>query len=77
MYKLDLKAEELEIKMPTSIGSYKKQKNARKTSTSASLTILKPLTCGSQQTGKFLKRWEFRLPYLPPAKPVFRSRSNG
>ena len=45
MFKLDLeKAEESEIKLPTSIGSYKKQENSRKTSTSASLTTLKPLT---------------------------------
>ena len=42
MFKLDLeKAEEPEIKLPTSIGSYKKQENFRKTSTSASLTTLK------------------------------------
>ena len=41
MYKLDLeKAEEPEIKLPTSIGSQKKQENSRKTSTSASLTML-------------------------------------
>ena len=41
MYKLDLeKAEEPEIKLPTSIGSEKKQENYRKTSTSASLTTL-------------------------------------
>ena len=32
----------------TSVGSQKKQKNSRKTSTSASLTTLKPL-CRSQQ----------------------------
>ena len=39
MYTLDLeKAEELEIKLPTSIRSSKKQWNSRKTSTSASLT---------------------------------------
>ena len=45
MFKLDLeKAEEQEIKLPTSTGSLKKQENSRKTSTSASLTILKPLT---------------------------------
>ena len=45
MYKLGLeKAEESEIKLPTSIGSQKKQENSRKTSTSASLTTLKPLT---------------------------------
>jgi len=45
MYKLDLeKAEEPEIKLPPSTGSQKKQENSRKTSTSASLTMLKPLT---------------------------------
>ena len=58
MFNLDLeKAEEPEIKFPTSIRSEKKQENSRKTSTSASLTILKPLG-GSQQTGKFFKKWE-------------------
>ena len=41
-YKLGLeKAEEPEIKLPTSSGSWKKQENSRKTSTSASLTTLK------------------------------------
>ena len=41
MYKLDLeKAEEPEIKLPTSIRTLKMQKNSRKTSTSASLTML-------------------------------------
>ena len=55
MFNLDLeKAEEPEIKLPTSVGSYKKQKNPRKTSTSASLTMLKPL-CVSEQW-KILKR---------------------
>ena len=45
MFKLDLeKAEEPEIKLPTSTGSSKKQENFRKTSTSALLTMLKPLT---------------------------------
>ena len=44
MYKPDLeKAEEPEIKLPTSVGlSFKKQGNSRKTS--ASLTMPKPLT---------------------------------
>ena len=60
MFKLDLqKAKEPEIKLPTSIGSQKKQENFRKTSTSALLTMPKPL-CGSQQTGKFFKRWEYQ-----------------
>ena len=45
MFKLDLeKAEELEIKLPTSVGSYKKQRNSKNISTSASLTTLKSLT---------------------------------
>ena len=45
MYNLDLeKAEEPEIKLPTHIGSQKKQENSRKTFTSVSLAMLKPLT---------------------------------
>ena len=45
MFKLVLeKAEEPEIKLPTSAGSWKKQKSSRKTSTSALLTIPKSLT---------------------------------
>ena len=43
------KAEEPEIKLPTSVGSSKKPESSRKTSISALLTILKPM-CGSQQT---------------------------
>ena len=50
MLKLDLeKAEEPEIKLPTSIGSLEKEESLRKASTSALLTMLKSL-CGSQQT---------------------------
>ena len=37
-------AEEPEIKLPTSAGSWKKQESSRKTSISALLTIPKPLT---------------------------------
>ena len=45
MFKLDLeKAEESEIKLPTSVGSLKKQASSRKTSISALLTTSKPLT---------------------------------
>ena len=44
MFKLVIeKAEEPEIKLPTSAESKKKQDNFRKTSTSTSLTMLKPL----------------------------------
>ena len=45
MFTLDLeKTEEPEIKLPTSIGSSKKQGNSRKASTSALLIMPKPLT---------------------------------
>ena len=60
MYKLGLeKAEEPEIKLLTFTGSWKKQGNSRKTSTSGSLTVIKPLTAWIKQTGKFLKRQEY------------------
>ena len=45
MFKLDFeKAEEPEIKLPTSAGSLKKQESSRKTSISALLTMPKPLS---------------------------------
>ena len=45
MFKLVLeKAEEPEIKLPTSTGSWKKEESSRKTSISALLTMTKPLT---------------------------------
>ena len=56
MFKLDLeKAEEPEIKLPTSAGSSKKQENSRKTSTSALLTMPKPLTVWTTTNWKILK----------------------
>ena len=62
MFKLVLeKAEEPEIKLPTSIGSLKKQESSRKTSTSALLTMPKPLTVWIIiNCEKFLKRWEYQ-----------------
>ena len=62
MYKLDLeKAEEPEIKLPTSAGSSKKQESSRKTSISALLTMPKPLTVWTTTNcGKFWKRWEYQ-----------------
>ena len=57
MFKLVLeKAEEPEIKLPTSIGSSKEQESSRKTSTSALLTMPKPLTVWTTtNSGKFLE----------------------
>ena len=77
MIKLDLeKPEEPEITLLISIGSLKNQENSRKTSTSALMTMPKPLTLWiTINCGKFFKRWEYQ-PYLPPEKSVCRSRSN-
>ena len=50
-----------EIKLPTSIGSLKKQESSRKTSTSALLTTLKPLTVWiTTNHGILFKRWEYQ-----------------
>ena len=65
MFKLDLeKAEEPEIKLPTSIVSSKKQESFRKTSTSALLTMPKPLIVWvTTNCGKFLKTWEYQTTF--------------
>ena len=63
MYKLDLeKAEESETKLLTYAGSSKMQGNfKKKKSTSASLTMPKPLTAWiTTNCGIFLKRWEYQ-----------------
>ena len=49
------KAEELEIKLTITTGSQKRQENSRKTSTSALLTMLKPLTVCITTNWKILK----------------------
>ena len=55
MFMLDLeKAEESDMKLPTSVGSSKKQ-NSRKMSISASLTTLKPLTVWITTNWKILQ----------------------
>ena len=71
------KAEEPEIKLPTSSGSSKKQESSRKTSISALLTMPKPLTMWiTVNCGKFFKRWNTRPPDLPLEEFVCRSGSN-
>ena len=70
------KAEEPEIKLPTSAGSSEKQESSRKTSILALLTMPKPL-CGSQQTvGNSERDGNTRPPDRPLEKPVCRSGSN-
>ena len=54
------KGRETRDKLPTSIGSLKKQESFRKTSTSALLTK-KPLTMWiTTNCGKFFKKWEYQ-----------------
>ena len=73
-FKLDLeKAEELEIKLPKPAGSSKKQESSRKTSTSALLTMPKPLTVWIPQTVENSSRdGNTRPPDLPTEKSVCR-----
>ena len=66
MFKLDLeKAEELEIKLPTSVGLSEKQESSRETSTSAALTVQKPLTVSVLVSQSCLTLWN-PMDYSPP-----------
>ena len=59
MFKLDLeKAEEPEIKLPTSVGSMRKQESSRKTSVSTLSTTPKPLTVWITTNQIILKEME-------------------
>ena len=66
MFKLDLeKAEELEIKLSTSVGLSEKQESSRETSTSAALTVQKPLTVSVLVSQSCLTLWN-PMDYSPP-----------
>ena len=70
------KAEEPEIKLPISIGSYKKQENSRKRSTSASLTIPNFCLWDHKKLWNILE--EMGIPdhlYLPPEKSGCSSKA--
>ena len=62
MFNLDLEnAEETGVKLPTSVGSQKKQQNSRKVSISASLIMLNILIVWiTTNCGTFFKRWEYQ-----------------
>ena len=62
MFKLVLeKAEEPEIKLPSSSGTSQKQGSSRKTSIYTLLSLPKPLTVWiTAKSGKFWKRWEYQ-----------------
>ena len=76
MFKLVLeKAEEPEIKLPTSTGSWKKQDSSRTTSISTWLTMPKPLTVWIIiNCGKFGKRWEYQNIWLASWETCMQAR---
>ena len=78
MFKLVLeKAEEPEIKWPTSARSLKKQESSTTTSFSVLLTMPKPLTIFvHNKLGNSERDGNTRPPDLPLEKPVCRSGSN-
>ena len=78
MFKLVLeKAEEPEIKLPTSVGWLEKQESSRRTSISVLLTMPKPLTVWiTTNCGKFFKRWKYQTTWPASWEFVFRSGSN-
>ena len=61
MFKLDLeKAEEPEIKLPTSVGSSKKQKTSKETSTSGLSTMPKPFTVWTTTNSENFNRRQYQ-----------------
>ena len=78
MFKLVLeKAEEPEIKLPTSAGSWKKQESSKKNLLLLYCLCQSLWLCGSQETVENSGRdGNTRLPNLPLEKPVCRSGSN-
>ena len=78
MFKLVLeKAEEPEIKLPTSTVSWKKQESSRRTSISALSTMPKPLTVWIKYTMENSERGgNTRPPDLTLEKSICKSGSN-
>ena len=72
MFKLVLeKAEEPEIKLPTSAGTWKKQESSRKTSISALLTMPKPLTVWITVNWKTLKEMGIADHLICPLRKLY------
>ena len=76
MFKLDLgKAEEPEIKLPTSVGSLKKHESSRKNIYFCFIDYAKAFDCvDHNKLWKLLK--EMGIPDLPLEKSICRSGSN-
>ena len=77
MFKLDLeKGEEVEIKLPTSVGSSKKQERSKKNIYFCFIDYAKAFDCGSQQAEENSRDGNTRPFHLHPEKFVFRLGSN-
>ena len=78
MFKLVLeKAEEPEIKLPTSTGSWKKQESSGKNIYFCFLDYAKAFDCvDHNKLWKILRDGNTRPPDLPLEKPVYRSGSD-
>ena len=78
MFKLDLeKAEELEIKLPTSVGLSKKAREFQKNIYFCFIDYAKAFDCvDHNKLWEMLKERNTKPPYLPPEKSVCRSRIN-
>ena len=78
MYRLDLeKAEESEIKLPTSAGSQRMKGDLKKRKSICFIDYAKAFDCvDHNKLWKVLKEMVTRPPYLYLEKPVCRKRSN-
>ena len=76
MFKLVLeKAEESDIKLPKSAGSWKKRENSRKTSISDLLTMPRPLTVWiTINCGKLFKRWAYQTTWPASSETCMQVR---
>ena len=78
MFKVNLeKAEELEIKLPTSVGSQEKATEFQRNTYFCFIDYEKAFDCvDHNKLWKILRDGNTRPPYLPPEKPVCRSTTN-
>ena len=78
MFKVNLeKAEELEIKLPTSVGSQEKATEFQRNTYFCFIDYEKAFDCvDHNKLWKILRDGNTRPPYLPPEKAVCRFRSN-
>ena len=76
MFQLCLeKAEEPEIKLPATFGSYKKQENPENIYFGF-IDYIKAFDCLDHNKLKFLKRWEYQTTWPASWEIVYKSRSN-